>query len=65
MTLAVVFSLIFFFGAIFIRNYHPEVTLENTFNAIYAIVVGAMMAGNNSYFLPDIASAKQAAAHLF
>jgi ABC-type multidrug transport system fused ATPase/permease subunit len=35
------------------------------FTAIYAIVFGAMTVGNNSHFLPDIASAKEAAASLF
>lgn len=60
----VVFALIFFLGTIFIRD-NEDVSIEDVFTAIYAIVFGAMTVGNNAHFLPDIASAKQAAASLF
>jgi hypothetical protein len=52
----IVFALIFFLGTVFIRNY--GVSVGDVFTAIYAIVFGAMTVGNNSHFLPDIASAK-------
>lgn len=53
----IVFALIFFLGTVFIRD-NADVSVEDVFTAIYAIVFGAMTVGNNSHFLPDIASAK-------
>ncbi len=53
----IVFALIFFLGTVFIRD-NESVSIEDVFTAIYAIMFGAMTVGNNSHFLPDIASAK-------
>ncbi len=64
MIMFVIFALIFFLGTVFIRD-NKNVTIEDVFTAIYAIVFGAMTVGNNSHFLPDIAAARQAAANLF
>ncbi len=58
-----IFGLIFFLGTVFIRD--AGVSVADVFTAIYAIMFGAMTVGNNSHFLPDIASAKSAAASLF
>lgn len=53
----IIFALIFFLGTVFIRD-NSNVSVEDVFTAIYAIVFGAMTVGNNSHFLPDIAAAK-------
>lgn len=63
--LAVVFSLIMFLGAVIIRDNYPNLSVEDALNAIYALVIGAIITGNNAYLLPDIAAAKTAAANLF
>lgn len=52
-----IYGFVCFLGAIFIRD-NPDVSVEDVFTAIYAIVFGAMTVGNNSHFLPDIAAAK-------
>lgn len=61
----IIFALIFFLGTVFIRDNPGKVSVEDVFTAIYAIVFGAMTVGNNSHFMPDIASGKEAAASLF
>jgi len=65
LNLAVVFSLIMFLGAVIIRDNYPNLSVEDALNAIYALVIGAIITGNNAYLLPDIAAAKTAAANLF
>jgi hypothetical protein len=52
----VVFSLIIFLGAVFMRDNYPNLSVENSFNAIYALIVGAIIAGNNAYLFPDISA---------
>lgn len=53
-----IFALIFFLGALFIRNYHIGV-LE-TYTAIYAVMFAAISAGGNLGFIGDMANAKVA-----
>jgi ATP-binding cassette subfamily B (MDR/TAP) protein 1 len=59
----VVFALIFYLGAIFIRD--NGVSIADCFTAIYSIMFAGMTAGNNSHFMPDVASAKNSAANIF
>jgi ABC-type multidrug transport system fused ATPase/permease subunit len=59
----VVFALIFYFGAIFIRDYN--LNIADVFTAIYSIMFAGMTAGNNSHFMPDVANAKNSAANIF
>lgn len=59
----VVFALIFFLGAVFIRD--NGLSISDVFTAIYAIMFAGMTAGNNSHFMPDVAAAKNSAANIF
>ena len=59
-----IFGLILFLGTVFIRD-NEDVTIEDVFTVIYVIDFGAETVGNNFHFLPDLASAKKAAASLF
>lgn len=59
----VVFALIFYFGAVFIRDNH--LSIANVFTAIYSLMFAGMTAGNNSHFMPDVAAAKNSAANIF
>ena len=58
-----VFALIFYLGAIFIRDNNLDIA--DVFTAIYSIMFAGMTAGNNSHFMPDVASAKNSAANIF
>ena len=60
----IVFSLIFYLGSIFVRD-NADVTVNDVFTAIYAIIFAAMTAGNNAHFMGDAAAAGNAAANLF
>ena len=59
----VVFALIFFLGAVFIRDHN--LYIADVFTAIYSIMFAGMTAGNNSHFMPDVAAAKNSAANIF
>jgi len=60
----IVFGLIFYLGTLFIRD-NDDVTVNDVFTAIFAIMFAGMSVGNNSHFMPDAAAAKNAAANLF
>ena len=62
--LYLVFSLILFLGAVFVRD-NEDATVENMFIAVFAITFSAMTAGNNMAFMPDVGAAKISAANLF
>lgn len=53
------FAITFYTGALFYKNY--DLSIKNLFISILAIFYAAMSAGNNSQFLPDMGSAKNAA----
>lgn len=59
----VVFALIFYLGAVFIRD--NNLSIADVFTAIYSIMFAGMTAGNNSHFMPDVAAAKNSAANIF
>lgn len=59
-----IMGVLFFVGSIFIRD-HSDVSVEDMFTAVYALVFAAMSAGNNAHFMPDAAAANNAAANLF
>jgi ABC-type multidrug transport system fused ATPase/permease subunit len=59
----VVFALIFYLGAVFIRD--NNLSIADVFTAIYSIMFAGMTAGNNSHFMPDVATAKNSAANIF
>ena len=59
----IVIGLIFYLGSIFIRDHN--LSIADVFTAIYAIIFAGMTAGNNSHFMPDVNTAKKAAAQLF
>jgi ATP-binding cassette subfamily B (MDR/TAP) protein 1 len=59
----VVFALIFFLGAVFIRD--NNLNIADVFTAIYSIMFAGMTAGNNSHFMPDVAAAKNSASNIF
>ena len=42
-----------------------NLSIDNVFVAIYAIMFSGMTAGNNAHFLPDINNSRRAAASLF
>lgn len=58
-----VFALIFYFGAVFIRD--NNLSIADVFTAIYSIMFAGMTAGNNSHFMPDVANAKNSASNIF
>lgn len=62
-TMFVVFGLIFYLGSIFIRDNNLDVA--DVFTAIYSIMFAGMTAGNNTHFMPDVASSKNSAANIF
>ena len=59
-----IMGFLFFIGSVFIRD-NAEVSVEDMFTAVYALVFAAMSAGNNAHFMPDAAAANNAAANLF
>ena len=59
----IIFGVLFFVGALFVRDY--GVKIEDMFTAIYAIMFAGMTAGNNAHFMPDTAACKNSAANLF
>lgn len=58
-----VFALIFYLGAVFIRD--NGLSIADVFTAIYSIMFAGMTAGNNSHFMPDVANANNSAANIF
>ncbi len=42
-----------------------QLSVADVFTAIYSIMFAGMTAGNNSHFMPDVASAKNSAANIF
>lgn len=60
----IIMGLLFFIGSLFVRD-NADVSVEDMFTAVYALVFAAMGAGNNAHFMPDAAAAKNAAANLF
>lgn len=60
-----VFGVLFFLGALFVRDNPETVTVQSMFTAIYAIMFAGMTAGNNAHFMPDAAACKNSAANLF
>lgn len=61
----IIFGLLFFLGAVFVRDNPDDVTVTDMFTAVYAIMFAGMTAGNNSHFMPDTAACKNSAANLF
>lgn len=59
-----IFGLLFYIGAIFVRD-HKTVDVENMFIAVYAIIFAGMTTGNNSHFMPDAGACSNAASNLF
>jgi hypothetical protein len=64
MILQFTFGVLFYFGALIMRD-NPEVALLDIFYAIMAITWAGWYAGNNFYFMPDAVEGKQAAERLF
>lgn len=62
-TMYIIFALIFYIGALFVRDYN--VKFVDVFTALYAIMFAAMRTGNNMQFMPDMAASKNSAANLF
>ena len=60
----IIFGLIFFLGAVFVRD-NEDADILSMFTAVYAILFAGMTAGNNSHFAPDVAACKSSAANLF
>lgn len=58
-----VFALIFYIGAIFVRDFN--IKFVDVFTALFAITFAAMRTGNSMQFMPDIAASKNSAANLF
>jgi hypothetical protein len=56
-------SLIFFFGALMIKQ--GIVTVLNLYTAIYAIMFAGVQAGGNMLFLSRLSASKTAACHYF
>lgn len=63
--LFVIFGLLFWLGSIFVRDNPGDVTTEDMFVAIFAILFAGMNIGNNTHFLPDMSACKISAANLF
>jgi hypothetical protein len=61
----VIFGILFYLGAVFVRDNSPAITVTDMFTAVYAIMFAGMTAGNNSHFMPDTAACKNSAANLF
>lgn len=59
----IVFALIFYIGALFVRD--ANVKFVDVFTALYAIMFAAMRTGNSMQFMPDMAASKNSAANLF
>lgn len=60
-----IFGILFYLGAVFVRDNPETVTVEKMFTAIYAIMFAGTTAGNNAHFMPDTAACKNSAANLF
>lgn len=60
----IIFGVIFFLGAVFVRD-NDDAELLDMFTAVYAILFAGMTSGNNSHFAPDVAACKSSAANLF
>jgi ATP-binding cassette subfamily B (MDR/TAP) protein 1 len=61
--MCVVFALIFYLGAIFIRDHILDVA--DVFTVIYSIMFAGMTVGNNTHFMPNVTTAKNSAANIF
>ena len=58
-----IYSLIFYIGAIFHREY--DLNMRDMFAAIFAVMFASMGAGNNNQFMADVGAAKNAARNIF
>lgn len=63
MVLFVIYGLVFFIGAVFVKEY--DVNAKDMYIALFAIMNAAMGAGNNNAFMTDIGQAFNAAKNLF
>jgi hypothetical protein len=61
----IIVGLLFYLGAIFVRDSNGKITVTDMFTAVYGIMFAGMTAGNNSHFMPDTAACKNSAANLF
>ena len=57
-------GLLFYFGTVILRD-NPEVKLLHILYAIMTIIWSGWYAGNNFYFMPDVAQAKESAMNIF
>jgi len=62
--LFIVFGLVLYLGAIFVRD-NESAKLLDMFTAVYAILFSSIVAGNNFYLAPDAAACQSAAANIF
>ena len=60
-----IFGILFYLGAIFVRDNPETVTVEKMFTTIYVFMIAGMTAGNNLHLMPDAAACKNSAANLF
>lgn len=63
MVLFVIYGLIFFIGAVFVKEYNVDVL--DMYTALFAIMNAAMGAGNNNAFMTDVGQAYNAAKSIF
>ena len=61
--LFVVYGLIFYLAAVFIRNNNLEIT--NAFSAVFLVLFSGMIAGNNAKNIPDLGRLKVVADKIF
>lgn len=61
--LFVVYGLIFYLAAVFIRNNNLEIT--NAFSAVFLVLFSGIIAGNNAKNIPDLGRLKVVADKLF
>lgn len=61
--LFVVYGLIFYLAAVFIRSNDLEIT--NAFSAVFLVLFSGMIAGNNAKNIPDLGRLKMIADKLF
>ena len=59
------FGLIFFLAVVFAINNPTEISRQDIFVTIFVVFFSAMSAGNNLYYMPDVADAKNSAANIF
>lgn len=59
----IVYAVLFYVGAVFSRDYN--VSTNDMFTAIFALMYAAFGAGNNNQFMTDVGAAFNAAKNLF